>query len=76
MGDTPWDDFPDDGFLRGADNQYTGRLERRGDGSEWITQLPDSEYVGRYDPGTNMTFDVNNNFVGWGNLLTSLLRRK
>lgn len=45
-------------------------------GSEWITQLPDNNWVGRYDPGTNMTFDVHNNFAGWGNLLTSLLRRK
>lgn len=76
MSDDPWDELPDDGFLRDSNNQFTGRLERRSDGSEWITQLSDNQYVGRYDPGTNMTWDVENNLVGYGNLLTSLLRRR
>ena len=76
MGDTPWDEFPDNGFLRDAENQFVGRLERRSDGSEWITQYPDNQYVGRYDPSTNQTWDVYGNFVGWGNLLPALLRRR
>ena len=73
MGDTPWDEFPDNGFLRDSENQFVGRLERR---SEWITQYPDNQYVGRYDPSTNQTWDVYGNFVGFGNLLTALLRRR
>lgn len=48
------DSFPDNGFLRGSDNQY----------------------VGRYDPHTNQTWDISGNLVGFGNLLTSLLRRR
>ena len=75
MSDTPWDEFPDNGFLRDSHNEFLGRLERRSDGSEWITQYPDNQPVGRYDPSTNMTWDVNGNFVGYGNLLTALLRR-
>ena len=76
MGDTPWDEFPDNGFLRDSENQFVGRLERRSDGSEWITQYPDNQYVGRYDPSTNQTWDVYGNFDGFGNLLTALLRRR
>ena len=76
MGDTPWDEFPDNGFLRDAENQFVGRLERRSDGSAWITQYPDNQFVGRYDPSTNQTWDVHGNFVGFGNLLTALLRRR
>jgi hypothetical protein len=70
------DAFPDNGFLRGADNQFVGRIERRSDGSEWIVDLPDNQYVGRYDPHTNQTWDISGNLVGFGNLLTSLLGRK
>lgn len=76
MGDTPWDEFPDNGFLRDAENRFVGRLERRSDGSEWITQYPDNQFVGRYDPSTNQTWDVYGNFVGFGNLLPALLRRR
>ena len=76
MSDNPWDEFPDSGFLRDSNLDLLGRLERRSDGSEWITQYPDNQYVGRYDPGTNMTWDVNGNFVGFSNLLTALLRRR
>ena len=76
MSDSPWDEFPDGGFLREPNGEPAGRLERRSDGSEWITQYPDGQWVGRYDPHTNMTWDINNNFVGYGNLLTALLRRR
>jgi hypothetical protein len=76
MSDNPWDEFPANGFLRDSDNQFVGRLERRSDGNEWITQYPDNQAVGRYDPHTNQTWDVYGNFVGFGNLLTALLRRR
>lgn len=76
MPDTPWDELPDDGFLRDADGLTTGRHEREVDGSEWMTQFPDGRRVGRYDPATNQTRDMDGNLVGWGNLLTSLLRRR
>jgi hypothetical protein len=76
MSHSPWDEFPDSGFLRDSHNENVGRLERRSDGSQWITRYPDNQYVGRYDPSTNMTWDVYGNFVGFGNLLASLLPRR
>ena len=76
MSNTPWDEFPDSGFLRDAHGEYVGRLERRSDGSEWITQYPDAQWAGRYDPSTNQTWDAQGNFIGWGNLLGTLLRRR
>ena len=76
MSDTPWDEFPDNGLLRDSEGQHLGRLERRSDGTEWITEYPDGQWVGRYDPQTNMTWDVNNNFIGYGNLLAALIRRR
>ncbi len=76
MSDNPWDERPDNGFLRGSNNELLGRLERGSDGSEWMRQHPDNQYVGRYDPRANMTWDVQGNFVGFGNLLTALLRRR
>lgn len=39
-------------------------------------EFPDNQCVGRYDPDANMTWDIQGNFVGFGNLLTSLLRRR
>ncbi len=75
MSGSPWDEFPDSGFLRDSGGELTGRLERRSDGTERITRYPDGQWVGRYDPHMNMTWDVNNNFLGYGNLLASLVRR-
>ena len=76
MSDNPWDEYPDNGFLRDPNANLLGRLERRNDGAEWITQLPDGQFVGRYDPNANMTWVIQGNFVGFGNLLTTLLRRR
>jgi len=53
-----------------------GRLERRSDGTEWITEYPEGQWVGRYDPHTNMTWDAQNNLIGFGNLLASLIGRR
>ena len=76
MSDTPWDEFPDNGFLRNAQGDFLGRLERHSDGTDWITQYPDNQIAGRYDPHTNMTWDAQNNLVGFGNLLASLIGRR
>ena len=35
-----------------------------------------ARWVGRYDPHTNMTWDAQNNLVGYGNLLASLIGRR
>ena len=76
MPDSPWDEFSGNGFLRDSRGQPEEQLERRSDGTEWITEYPDNQWVGRYDPITNMTRVVYGNFVGYGNLLTTLLRRR
>lgn len=58
MSNSLWGEFPNNGSLRDSGGDLTGRLERRSDGTEWITQYPDNQYVGRYDPHTNQTWDV------------------
>ncbi len=75
MSNDPWDEFPDSGFLRDSSGEPMGRLERRSDGSEWITDYSDNQLAGRYDPSSNQTWDAGGQLVGFGNLLASLLRR-
>lgn len=76
MSDDPRDEYPDDGFLRDSSSSLLGRVERRSDGSEWMTEFPENQLVGRYDPATNTTWGIDGSFVGYGNLLTMLLRRR
>ncbi len=37
MSNDPWDEFPDSGFLRDSSGELMGRMERRSDGTDWIT---------------------------------------
>ena len=76
MSNDPWDEFPDSGFLRDSSGELMGRLERRSDGSEWITDYSDNQLAGRYDPSSTPTWDAGGQLVGFGNLLASLLRRR
>ena len=76
MPENPWDEFPDNGLLRTAQGDFLGRLERRSDGTDWMTQYPDNQIAGHYDPQTNMTWDAQNNFIGYGNLLAALIGRR
>ena len=75
MPDAPRDPYPDNGFLRDANSMVIGQHDRESDGTEWNTHYPSGLRVGRYDPGTNMTTNVFGIVIGFGNLLTSLLRK-
>lgn len=58
-------------WLRKPGGEFLAVIRTDSTGMQRIYR-PGGDYLGRYDPGSNITFRVGGELFGYGNLLTAL----